>query len=113
MPIELKLRLQAYAATAEAHPSADPSLYADALSSSSAASAAGSAVIICSHTRILRGDSPPAHLLPGQHELDLLVAEPASADPAPKSHLPLPAGSNTLEKLALGAAGIPAIKVHE
>ena len=134
METDLKLRLQAYATKVDAQIASEPFRYADALGSSIAASAAASASIICSHSRILRGDSPPTYLLPGQHELDFLAADkpsgqPASdlstgqgappsaaehTDPAPpgRTRLPLRPGKDTLKNLALGAAGIPAILDH-
>ena len=108
METDLSIRLHAYATTAEAIPPGNPSLYSDALASSRAASAAVSAGIICSHTRVLRGHSPPVSLLPGQDELDLLAADSEST--APGVLLPLRSGHDTLDNLVLGAAGIPAIK---
>lgn len=127
METDLSIRLHAYATAAEAQLPASTTLYADALACSLAASAAASAGIICSHTRILRGDSPPDDLLTGQDELDILVAdkpaikpadnpgerdtnEPPSEDTSPSQRLPLRPGKDTMAVLALGAAGIPAIK---
>ena len=128
MQTDLSIRLRAYAATAKLEAPADNSLYAEALACSSVAAAAASAGIICSHTRILRGDSPPDYLLPGQDELDFLVADKPSghADPATdqidapdankRTRLPLHPGKgrndcdDTLDSLALGAPGIRAIK---
>src|SRR5580658_8371718 len=131
MQTDLSIRLRAYAATLEAptqgavHSPARKSLYAEALASSHAASEAASAGIICSHTRILQGDSPPEYLLPGQDELDVLVADKPSrhGDPATdqadapdatiRTHLPLHANdsndsNDALNNLALGAPGIMA-----
>jgi hypothetical protein len=126
MQTDLSIRLRAYAATAEvvqAH--GHKSLYAEALASSQATSAAASAGIICSHTRILRGDSAPDYLLPGQDELEVLVADKPSRHGNPatdqfdaagatsQTHLPLHPcidSGNGLDSLALGAAGILAIK---
>jgi len=92
METDLRIRLRAYATTAEAQTSADATRYAPALSSSRAASAAASASIICSHTRELPGDSG----------LEDPVDQPI--------HLPLRPGSGSVASLALGADGIPAIK---
>ena len=117
METDLQLRLHAYAATAAAQSPPDPrdaALYADALSSSLAASSAASAAIICSHPRELRGDSPPPDLLPGQDELDLLTAaRPGenNVDGNPRQvALPLPVCDASLADLAAGADGLPAIR---
>jgi len=133
METDLKIRLQAYATTAEVQIPSDTSPFADALASSKASSSAAATNIICSHARILRGDSPPSWVLPGQHELDLLAAdkrsrkdgdpaapdasgagdagaEPADEASARKQRLPLHPGKDSLSTLALGASGIPAIK---
>ncbi len=126
MQTDLSIRLRAYADTKEAvEGTGHNSLYAEALASSHAAAAAASAGIISSHTRILRGDSAPDYLLPGQDELDVLVADKPSGqgDPATgqldapgatsQPHLPLhqgDEGTDALNNLALGAPGILAIK---
>jgi hypothetical protein len=126
MQTDLSIRLRAYADTIEpVEATGHNSLYTEALASSHAASAAASAAIISSHTRILRGDSPPDYLLPGQDELDILVADKPSGhrDPATGQldapgatnhpHLPLhpgDEGNGTLNSLVLGAPGILAIK---
>jgi hypothetical protein len=129
METDLSIRLHAYASTAEPRPPVETHLYADAIASSRAASAAASAGIICSHTRVLRGDPAPdgvglPGMLPEQDELDFLCAEKPAAHPAdegdtagapnetspPSRRLPLHAGNDTLTLLALGADGIPAIK---
>ena len=124
MQTDLSIRLRAYAATAEAQVPERTSLYAEALASSHAASAAASAGIVCSHTRILRGDSSPDYLLPGQDELDVLVADKPSGHGHPATdqldapdtmnhtHLPLHSGEDTLSSLALGASGVLAIKTR-
>jgi hypothetical protein len=115
MPMESDLitRLREYSTTAAAQSPSDPRQHADALASSDAASAAASAAIICSHTRELRGDSPPADLLPGQDELDLLAADkPASGESLPFIPLPLRSGKITVDDLAAGADAIPAIKAR-
>jgi hypothetical protein len=78
-----------------------PELYADAAVSSRAASAAASAAIICAHTRELEG----LDVLIG----DALVADPPSNKEIPAT-LPLPAGHDTLAKVALGADGITLLK---
>jgi hypothetical protein len=111
METDLSIRLHAYAATAEAQIPDSTLLYADAVASSRAASTAASASIICSHTRELRGDSEPAYLLPGQDELDVLVADKPKDDDAPhRIRLPFRPGNGTIASLALGAAAIAAIK---
>ncbi len=122
MQTDLSIRLRAYFAMGEAAIPANMSLFAEALACSSAASAAASAGIICSHTRILRGDSPPDYLLPGQDELDVLVADkpvryedqasdqPDAPDATKQTRLPLLYGNATLDSLTLGASGIEAIK---
>ncbi len=118
METDLSVRLRAYASRADRRQPLGISLYSDALAGSAAAAAAASASIICSHTRVLRGDSPPAGLLPGQDELDLLAADPKPDDsvarheenPQHKLVLPLRPGTDSLTRIVLGAAGIPAIK---
>jgi len=125
METDLSIRLHAYAGTAQAQAAVHSPHCADALACSRAASAAASAAIICSHTRVLRGDSRPDYLLPGQDELEVLVADKPTLKPAaePASHtvaeptaepdrlrLPLRPGSGSLANLVLGADGIPAIK---
>jgi hypothetical protein len=120
---ELTNRLRAYATLAPAQVPASVGLYASALPASQAASAAASASIVCSHTRELRGDSLPDYLLPGQDELDVLVANKVANKPAASATdeapghtasapilMPLRPGNSGIEHLALGAAGIPAIK---
>lgn len=74
--------------------------FADAAASSRAASTAASAAIISSHARALRGDSPPQDLLPGQDELQMLGAD---KPPDERPLLSLPAGHDTLNKIARGA----------
>lgn len=113
METDLSIRLHLYATAAErlAHSSAprgDTPSYADAISCWRSATASHSAGVICSHTRILRGDSRPNPALPGQDELDILIAgkqdKPAATD------LPLPPGNNSIEILAQGAEGVIILK---
>lgn len=116
MENDLSNRLHLYANTTEARPSGDNSLYADALASAHAASAAVSAGIVCGHTRELRGDSEPGaiggqFLFPGQDELEVLAAgHPAAGNSAQQMRLPLHPGHDTVDNLVLGAAGVAAIK---
>ena len=125
MQTDLSIRLRAYAETAEVEVPANPLVYAEALACSRAAAAAASAGIICSHTRILRGDSPPDYLRPGQDELEFLVADkplrhedpatdqPDAPDATGRTRLPLlpdKDGDDGLNKLALGAEGVLALK---
>lgn len=128
MEANLSIRLHAYATLAEARDPGRAEPYADALAACSAASAAVTASIICSHTRELRGDSPPGYVPRGQDELDFLIAGKASpkdaedtqadaseagqAEPKPQGAriLPLRPGEGNLERLALGAAGVREIQ---
>jgi hypothetical protein len=88
METNLRIRLRAYATTADAQIPGDTTLYADALASSRAASAAASASIICSHARELPEEPRAGH----QHTL------------------PLRPGNDSVAKLVPGAEGVASIK---
>jgi hypothetical protein len=124
MASDLTERLHAYLnATSEQKPAATH-LYADALSSSNAAAAAASASIICSHARLLRGNSELIGHPPGLDEIEILIGgkqpehpaeeatgqKPPDETEAPKKILPLRPTSATIEDLARGAEGVPAIR---
>jgi hypothetical protein len=90
METDLHIRLRTYLTTAETQVPSGTARYADALTSSRAASVAASASIVCSHTRELSGSDP--------------------GDTAERPRLPLRPGNGSVASLALGAEGIPAIK---
>lgn len=127
METDLSIRLHLYATAAERLARGGTPLCVDAVSSWRSATASQSAGIICSHTRILRGDAEPDPALPVQDELDVLIAgkhgKPANAttDQTGQSaekqdsdkhrhHLPLFPGENTAELLARGAEGVIILK---
>ncbi len=124
MGLDLTERLQAYLNSASDQKPAATRLYADALSSSNAAAAAASASIICSHTRLLRGNSELIGRAPGLDEIEILMGarqaqhpadeatgqKPADEASAPKRILSLRPGGATIEDLVRGAEGIPAIR---
>ena len=120
METDLSIRLHLYATAAERPARGGDPLCTAAISCWRSATASHSAGIICSHTRILRGDSQPNPT--GKDELDVLIAgkhdKPAdtATDQAdqgaekPGHHLPLPPGNNSAEILALGAEGVIILK---
>ena len=122
METDLSSRLHLYATTAERLAHGGAARHADAISCWQAASASISAGIICSHTHMLRGSSPPGPGIPGQDELDALIAgkhgKPADtatdqvgeAEEKQRHCLPLQAGNNSAEILALGAEGVLLMK---
>lgn len=122
METDLSIRLHLYAIAAERLAREGTPLCANAVACWRSATASVSAGIICSHTRILRGDSQPDPGLPGRDELELLIAgkrdKPADTatdqvertDEKPRNRLPLLAGKNSAEILALGAEGVVVIK---
>ncbi len=127
METDLSIRLHLYATAAERLARDGTPVCADAISCWRAAAASNSAGVICSHTRVLRGDSEPDPSRQGQDELDILIAgkhgKPADtatdqADPDPEQpgdekqrhHLPLPPGNNSTEILAVGADGVIILK---
>jgi len=135
METDLSIRLHLYATAAERLARGGTPLCADAISCWRSATASVSAGIICSHTRVLRGDAEPDPALPGQDDLDILIAgKPGKAetltndapagqvtgepdgeqvnqsDNKQRHRLPLHPGKNTVETLALGATGVLVIK---
>jgi hypothetical protein len=120
METDLSIRLHLYATAAERLSRGGTAGRADAISCWRSATASHSAAVICSHARVLRGDSAPV----AQDELDLLIAgkhgKPADAttDPADpetdkqRRHLPLPPGDNSAEILARGAEGVIILKAR-
>jgi hypothetical protein len=122
METDLSIRLHLYATAAERLARDGIPVCADALANWRSATASHSAGIICSHTRILRGDSEPDPAQAGQDEPDILIAgkrdKPAdiATDRSDRNtdtqrhHLPLPPGKNSSEILALGAEGVIVLK---
>ncbi len=121
MQTDLSIRVRVYTAAAQAEVPSRDGVHAEALACSHAAAAAVSAGLICSHSRILRGDSPPDYLRPGQDELDFLVADrPSRREDPPgdqmdsveaKTRPPLRLDKiGSVDTLASGAVGIRIIK---
>jgi hypothetical protein len=122
METDLSIRLHLYATAAERLARGGTPVCADAISSWRSATASHSAGIVCSHTRVLRGNSEPDPSRPGQDELDLLIAgkhdKPAGTltdqaeqiEEKQRHRLPLPPGNNSAEILALGAEGVIILK---
>lgn len=124
METDLSIRLHLYATAAErparsGTPRGDTAGCADAISCWRSATASHSAGIICSHTRVLRGDFQPDPSRAGQDELEVLIAgkhgKPAGTatdqnTDNQRRHLPLPPGNNSAEILALGAEGVIILK---
>jgi hypothetical protein len=120
-----ELRLQEYLAAGSPAANPDPRLYASALSSSAAAASAASASLISTHARVLRPEPVPSFVPPGRNELDFLAAgkpqeHPATqadgepAEESPGNTLPLRPGTDSLDLITKGAAGIAALKArHE
>jgi hypothetical protein len=116
METDLSTRFDLYANAVDRQPHGKNHACADALSCWRAATAGHSAGIVCSHTRVLRGD--------GEDVLEKLLADqeskPAEAgtDQAdtdaekPRHHMPLYAGDNTAALLAQGAEGVIALKAR-
>jgi len=101
--VSLKTRLLSYTSAPVVPPPDNPSVFAEAIASSSAASATASALIICSHTRELRGgDSLPSWVPPGHDELEELAAEPP-AETAEAPVLQFRSLPHTISRLAQGA----------
>ena len=121
---DLTERLHTYLNSVTEQKPAATHLYADALSSSNAAAAAASAGIICSHTRILRGNSELIGRPPGLDELEILIGgkqaphpadeatgqKPAEEAPAQKKILRLRPTSATIDDLVRGAEGVAIIR---
>src|SRR6185437_11079773 len=82
MRTDLTERLHSYLNSVSEQKPAATRLYADALSSSNAAAAAASASIICSHTRILRGNSELSGRAPGLDEIEILIGAKQAQHPA-------------------------------
>ena len=118
METDLTIRLHLYATAAERLSRGGTPGCADAISTAGDPQhASHSAGIICSHARILRGDSEPDPT--GKDELDVLIAgkHDKPADTASdqntdtqRHHLPLPPGNNSEDILALGAEGVVILK---
>jgi hypothetical protein len=122
METDLSIRLHLYATAAERLARGGAPACANAISSWRSANGSHSAGIICSHTRVLRGDAEPDPDHPGMDELEILLADkhgkPANtatdqAEPNTEKHrhhLPLHHGNDSVELLARGAEGVGILK---
>jgi len=110
METDLSIRLHLYATAAERLARGGTPICADAISCWRSAAASHSAGIICSHTRVLRGDVEPDPALPGKDELDVLIAGKHDKPTDTAADLPLPSGNNSIDILAQGAEGVIILK---